>query len=162
MKKKIDKIEIPRWFDRHLHLRDGDMLKTVLPCTLKQCATGAVIMGNLKYPDETSSIRNTFVYRKRIASIVPPDINFNPRMTLYLTDNISPREVLHGFEEGIWCAVKLYMANQKGLGGTTGSQYGVKNLLGRYPVFEVMEKKASLFSDILKQLKKILMNLLAR
>jgi dihydroorotase len=61
-------------------------------------------------------------------------------MTLYLTDHITPEEVVHGFQVGAWCAVKLYMADQSGKGGTTGSAHGVKNLLGRYPVFEAMEE----------------------
>jgi len=152
MRMKIDSITIPRWFDRHLHVRDGEMLKMVLPYTLNQRATGAVIMGNLKHPNEISTIEKAVAYQKRIKEVrdtyflnrIPyignGDKNFKPLMTLYLTDDISPEEVVRGFEEGVWCAVKLYMANQKGLGGTTGSQHGVRNLLGRYPVFEAMEK----------------------
>jgi len=57
---KVDRIVIPRPFDRHLHLRDGvqpgEMLHTVLPCTLAQRMTGAVIMGNLAHPHETSNV----------------------------------------------------------------------------------------------------------
>jgi dihydroorotase len=134
-----DRIVIPRWFDRHLHIRDREMLETVLPCTLNQQATGAVIMGNLKEP--TSTIEKVRAYQERITSLIPKESDFKPRMTLYLTDDINPEEVVRGFEEGVWCAVKLYMANQKGQGGTTGSRHGVRNLLGRYPVFEVMESK---------------------
>jgi len=138
---KIDKVEIPRWFDRHLHIRDGEMLKIVLPRTLSQRATGAVIMGNLKDGDETSTIENTLAYRKRIDLIIPPESDFKPCMTLYLTDDITPDEVVRGFEEGAWRAVKMYIAGHGGIGGTTNSGHGVKNLLGRYPVFEAMEKK---------------------
>ena len=136
----IDRITIPRWFDRHLHIRDGEMLKTVLPSTLNQGATGAVIMGNLKHPDQTSTIEKVLAYRERIMNLLPPGSDFKPCMTLYLTDEIAPSEVVRGFDRGAWCAVKLYMADQDGRGGTTGSQHGVKNLLGRYPVFEAMEK----------------------
>src|SRR3989338_2510850 len=137
---KKDTVVIPRWFDRHLHVRNGDMLKVVLPCTLEECAQGAVIMGNLKHPDETLTIEKALAYRKRIQALLPLDSDFVPCMTLYLTDSISPEEVVRGFEEGAWRAVKLYMSNQYGKGGTTGSQHGVRNLLGRYPVFEAMEK----------------------
>lgn len=136
----INAVNIRRPFDRHLHLRDGDMLKTVLPCTLNQRMTGAVIMGNLKHPDETSSIEKTLAYKHRILSALPQNSDFQPKMTCYLTDDISPEEVARGFKEDVWCAVKLYMANQQGKGGTTGSQHGVKNLLSRYKVFEAMEK----------------------
>jgi dihydroorotase len=150
---RTDVITIPRWFDRHLHIRDGEMMKTVLPCTLGQGATGAVIMGNLKHPDETSTVEKAKSYYERIKDAQKwysdrhlvsewPLVghSFEPRMTCYLTDDTTPEEVVRGFHEDIWCAVKLYMANQKGQGGTTGSQHGVKNLLGRYHVFEAMEK----------------------
>jgi len=143
-------VTIPRWFDRHLHIRDGEMMKTVLPCTLNQRATGAIIMPNLA--DPISTIEKARAYHERIQQLLDSPIysegkwwganghpDFVPCMTLYLTDTITPEEVVRGFEESIWRAVKLYMANQKGQGGTTGSAHGVKNLLGRYPVFEAME-----------------------
>lgn len=135
-----DKIVIPRWFDRHLHIRDGDLLKTVLPYTLNQRATGAVIMGNLTHPGETSSIEKALAYRERIIELIPHGSDFMPRMTCYLTDDSTPEEIVRGFKEDAWCAVKLYMANQQGQGGTTGSSSGVKNLLGRYPVFKAMQE----------------------
>lgn len=136
---KIDKIEIPRWFDRHLHVRDDEMLKIVLPCTLNQRATGAVIIGNLKEP--ISTIERALAYRERIKAALPPGSDFKPRMTLYLTDEIGPEEVVRGFEEDIWCAVKLFLTDQTGQGGSTGSKYAVRNILGRYPIFEAMEKR---------------------
>ncbi len=134
---KENSVTIPRWFDRHLHVRDGDMLRIVLPCTLKQRATGAIIMPNLA--DPISTIEKAKAYRDRITALLDGS-DFVPCMTLYLTDHTDPEEVVRGFEEGVWRAVKLYMANQKGQGGTTGSAHGVKDLLGRYPVFEAMEK----------------------
>ena len=146
---KVNAVTIPRWFDRHLHVRDVDMLRNVLPCTLNQRAIGAVIMGNLKHPDETSTIEKAKGYRWRIRAMlgilqtfgVTTNKDFEPRMTCYLTDEITPEEVVRGFKEGVWCGVKLYMADQRGLGGTTNSGHGVKNLLGRYPVFEAMERE---------------------
>lgn len=131
------RVTIPRWFDRHLHIRDDEMMKTVLPCTLKQRATGAIIMPNLA--DPISTIEKAKAYRDRITALLDGS-DFVPCMTLYLTDDISPEEVVRGFKEGVWRAVKLYMANQQGLGGTTGSHAGVKNLRGRYRVFEAMER----------------------
>jgi dihydroorotase len=116
------------------------MLKLVLPCTLRQRVIGSVIMGNLVYPNQTSTIEKAIAYKKEIVSALPPGSDYDPRMTLYLTDHISPEEVVRGFEEGVWFAVKLYMADQNGEGGTTGSQHGVRNLLGRYRVLEAMEK----------------------
>ena len=135
---ELQEITIPRWFDRHLHIRDGEMMKTVLPSTLSQRATGAIIMPNLA--DPISTIEKALAYRDRIMALLPTGSDFVPCMTLYLTDHTDPEEIVRGFEEGVWQAVKLYMANQKGQGGTTGSAHGVKDLLGRYPVFEAMEK----------------------
>ncbi|MDP3882884.1 MAG: dihydroorotase [Candidatus Staskawiczbacteria bacterium] len=134
---KVSSITIPRWFDRHLHIRDGEMMRSVLPSTINQRATGAVIMPNLA--DPISTIEKAKAYRDRIRVFLDGS-DFVPCMTLYLTDHIDPEEVVRGFEGGVWGAVKLYMANQKGQGGTTGSTHGVKNLLGRYPVFGAMEK----------------------
>ncbi len=137
----MNKITIPRWFDRHLHLRDGDMLKTVLPYTLAQCATGAVVMGNLKHPDETSTIAKTTAYHDRIMKLLPRWSDFNLYMTCYLTDEITPEEVVRGFKEAVWVGVKGYLADQRGKGGTTNSGHGVKNIRGRYPVFAKMERE---------------------
>jgi len=137
---KINSITIPRWFDRHLHLRQGWIKRAVLLCMFKQRATGAVIMGNLDCPNETSTIEKTLAYRKSITSFIPSDNDFKLRMTCYLTDEITPEEVVRGFKENVWCAVKLYLADQKGQGGTTNSSRGVRNLRGRYPVFKAMEK----------------------
>lgn len=136
----MNTITLRRWFDRHLHLRDGEMLHTVLPCTLKQHATGAVIMGNLPPPHHTSTIKTALAYKERIKKALPEGSDFQPRMTLYLTDEITPEEVVEGFRGDAWCAVKLYMAKPNGEGGTTNASHGVKNFRGRYRVFEAMEK----------------------
>ena len=147
---KENSVTIPRWFDRHLHVRDGEMMKTVLPCTLKQRATGAIIMPNLSdpittiekakaYRDQINEVRSDY-FMNRIPFIGNGENQFQPCMTLYLTDHTDPEEVVRGYKEGVWRAVKLYMADQNGQGGTTGSAHGVKNLLARYPVFKVMEK----------------------
>ena len=134
---KTNLVRIPRWFDRHLHIRDSQMMKTVLPCTLNQRATGAIIMPNLAEPITT--IEKAKAYRDRITALLDGS-DFVPCMTLYLTDHTDPEEVVRGYKEGVWRAVKLYMANQQGQGGTTGSHAGVRNLPGRYKVFEAMEK----------------------
>lgn len=133
-------VTIPRWFDRHLHVRDGDMMKLVLPSTLRQRVTGALIMPNLQ-PDPITTFERALAYRKRILSALPPGSDFQARMTLYLTDETRPEDVVEGFKQGAWCAVKLYTADQNGKGGTTGSSHGVRNLRGRYPVFEAMERE---------------------
>ena len=134
---KASSVIISRWFDRHLHIRDGEMMRNVLSCTLNQRATGAIIMPNLA--DPISTIEKAEAYRNRITALLDGS-DFVPCLTLYLTDHTDPEEVVRGFKEGVWRAVKLYLANQQGQGGTTGSAHGVKNLLGRYPVFAAMEQ----------------------
>lgn len=135
---KENSVTVPRWFDRHLHIRDGEMMKMIFPYTFNQCATGAVIMPNLI--DPITTIEKAKAYRERITALLPTGSEFLPCMTLYLTDDISPQEVVQGFKEGAWVAVKLYMANQNSQGGTTGSSHGVKDIFNRYSVFQVMEK----------------------
>jgi dihydroorotase len=61
-------------------------------------------------------------------------------MTCYLTDNTTAEEVMRGFKEGIWRAVKLYLADRNGQGGTTNSSHGVKDLYGRYHIFGAMQQ----------------------
>lgn len=136
---KTERITLNRWFDRHLHLRDHDMLKTVLPCTLAQKATGALVMPNL-IPDPITTIERAVAYKKRIQALIPPDTDFKPCMSLYLTDHTDPKEVEEGFKSGAWVAAKLYMANKNGKGGTTGSQHGVRDLKNLTKVFRTMEK----------------------
>ncbi|MCC2630530.1 MAG: dihydroorotase [Candidatus Paceibacter sp.] len=138
----IDEVKIPRWFERHLHIRDGvnegDMMYTVLPYTLRQRPTGAVLMGNLEHPYETSTIEKTQAYARRVRSLIPAGCDFDPLFTCYMTDDISPQEVVAGYKQNVWGAVKLYLADKKGKGGTTNSQHGVRDLVGRYPVLESM------------------------
>ncbi len=138
--KKQNSITIPRWFDRHVHFRYGEMLENVLPCTLNQQAIGAVVMPNLKHPGEITNEEKAGRYYAFIYNLIPWWVNFEPCMTLYLTDDTRPQDVVDAFKCRRIRAVKLYMADQNGQGGTTGSQHGVKNLLGRYPVFKAMEK----------------------
>lgn len=133
------KIRIRRWFDRHLHVRDGDMMANVLPCTLDQRATGAVIMPNL-IPDPVTSVERAWAYRGRIQALLPPGSDFKPLMTCYLTDHTTPEEIERGFRDGAWGAAKLYMADKNGQGGTTGSAHGVRDLVGLYPVLRRMQE----------------------
>jgi len=132
------KIVIPRWFDRHLHLRQGKMLEAVLPCTLAQKAFGAVVIGNLISP--TSTAQRCREYREEIINLLPAGADFHPRMTLFLTDDTKPDEVEEGFKAGIWCAAKLCLTRSDGTGGTTNSSKGVTKLRKLYPVFGRMQK----------------------
>lgn len=113
--------------DWHLHLRDGDVLRAVLPDTTAQFGR-AIIMPNLRPPVTTTALAQA--YRERILAARPvvcgSDPAFEPLMTLYLTDQTAPDEILRARNSGIIHGVKLYPA-----GATTHSDAGVTDLLGR-------------------------------
>ena len=117
--------------DWHLHLRDGRMLERVLPATARQFAR-AIVMPNLRPPITT--VEAAIAYRQRIKSALPAEMNFTPLMTAYLTDSISPHELEHGYQEGVFTAAKLYPAN-----ATTNSAAGVSDLSQITAVLERMQ-----------------------
>lgn len=116
--------------DWHLHLRDGEMLKAVLPETARHFAR-AIIMPNLVPPVVTSSDANA--YCDRIMAALPADMRFEPLMTLYLTEDTDPADVAAAATRGLVKAVKLYPA-----GATTNSASGVQDFDKVRPVFEKM------------------------
>jgi dihydroorotase len=117
--------------DWHLHVRDGIALASVVPHTAAQFAR-AIIMPNLKPPVTSLAMANA--YKSRIAAAVPPGVQFEPLMTLYLTDNIAPQAIEEAHAGGV-LAAKLYPA-----GATTNSDMGVTKLSNIYPVFEAMQR----------------------
>lgn len=121
---------IKRPDDWHLHLRDASMLKAVAPFTSADFGR-AIIMPNLVPPITTSE--QAAQYRKRILDAVPDIHEFEPLMTLYLTESTKPDEINRAASSGLIKAVKLYPA-----GATTNSDSGVKNMETVMPVFEKM------------------------
>jgi dihydroorotase len=118
--------------DMHLHVRNGAILKTVLPHTVKQFAR-AIIMPNLKPP--VTTVEQALVYRDEILEAVPSGVSFNPLMTLYLTATIAEAEIKKAAESEHVHAFKLYPA-----GATTHSDAGVSDIKAAYPLFAEMEK----------------------
>src|SRR5471030_280530 len=102
-----DTITIRRPDDWHVHLRDGAMLRAVLPHTARQFAR-AIVMPNLVPP--VTDIAAALAYRERILAALPAGVDFTPLMTCYLTDANDPDEVARGFAAGSFTAVKLYPA----------------------------------------------------
>jgi dihydroorotase len=124
-------ITITRPDDWHLHLRDGAALASVLPHSARQFAR-AIVMPNLKPPVTTTAL--AAAYRDRILAALPQGMAFEPLMTLYLTDNTDPDEILRAQDSGFIHAVKLYPA-----GATTNSDFGVTDLRKCYKVLEAMQ-----------------------
>lgn len=126
----MDEITIPRPDDWHLHLRDGAMLEGVLPFSARHFAR-AIIMPNLVPPVVTGADART--YRDRIMAALPEGLDFEPLMTLYLTEGTDPDDVARAHASGLVTAVKLYPA-----GATTNSHSGVRDLAKVMPVLEKM------------------------
>jgi dihydroorotase len=124
-------ITITRPDDWHVHVRDGAALRTVVPHTAAQFGR-AIIMPNLRPPVTTAA--QALAYRERILAALPAEANFQPLMTLYLTDNLPPDEIARAKEAGV-VALKLYPA-----GATTNSDAGVTDLRKTYPTLEAMQR----------------------
>ena len=125
-------LTITRPDDWHTHLRDGVLLKTVLPHTARQFAR-AIVMPNLKPP--VTTVAQALVYREGILQALPEGANFTPLMTLYLTAATSVAEIKAAAECEFIHALKLYPA-----GATTNSDAGVADIKAIYPLLAAMEK----------------------
>ncbi len=125
-------LNIIRPDDWHVHLRDGAMLGAVVDATARQFAR-AIIMPNLAPP--VTTVKQGRDYRDRILRAVNPTLGFTPLMTAYLTDTTEPGEIMHGHEQGVFTACKLYPAN-----ATTNSSHGVTNIKKLRPALEMMQK----------------------
>lgn len=121
--------------DWHLHFRDGDMLKETVPATAR-CFARAIVMPNLVPPVTTGELVSA--YRKRIEAARPAGSNFQPLMTIYLTDQTSREDIVAARAAGA-VAAKLYPA-----GATTNSDAAVASLESLNPVFEALAEEGML------------------
>jgi dihydroorotase len=120
--------------DWHLHLRDGAALPTTVSFTARQFGR-AIVMPNLTPP--VASVQAATQYHDRILKAAPADSNFQPLMTLYLTDNTTVNDIIEASKSNVVYAAKLYPA-----GATTNSDSGVTNICNMATVFEAMQKHA--------------------
>ena len=129
----MTQLKLARPDDWHLHLRQGEVMRSVLGMTAKQMGR-AIVMPNLSPP--VRNAQEALRYRKEIVCSLPKGTSFNPLMTLYLTDKTTKQNIIEaGNNEHVY-AVKLYPA-----GATTNSENGVTSVLGVYPVIEQMQKE---------------------
>jgi dihydroorotase len=127
----IDQLTITRPDDWHLHLRDGDALAAVAGASAAQFAR-AIVMPNLKPP--VTTVEQARAYRERIRAALPAGSDFEPLMTLYLTDNTSAQEIRAAAGSGFVHGVKLYPA-----GATTNSDAGVTDIRHARAALEAMQ-----------------------
>lgn len=125
-------LTITRPDDWHLHVRNGAVLKTVMPHTARQFAR-ATIMPNLKPP--VTTVAQALIYREEILAAVPAGLDFTPLMTLYLTGSTTTAEIKKAAESEHIHAFKLYPA-----GATTNSDSGVADIKAIYPLLAAMER----------------------
>jgi dihydroorotase len=116
----MNSIVLSRPDDWHVHLRDGTALKAVAPFTAARFAR-AIVMPNLAPPVTTTAL--ALAYRQRILDALPKGVKFEPLMTLYLTDESDPREIVRAQASGMVWGCKLYPA-----GATTHSDAGVRDI----------------------------------
>jgi dihydroorotase len=125
-------LTITRPDDWHLHLRDGEMMRSVVGATARTFAR-AVVMPNLSPPITT--VAAAAAYRDRILAALPAASTFAPLMTLYLTDSTAAQEIARARASGFVIAAKYYPA-----GATTNSDSGVTDLAHAYAAIAAMEK----------------------
>ncbi|MEM1374430.1 MAG: dihydroorotase [Pseudomonadota bacterium] len=126
----MDTLTIRRPDDYHVHFRDGDILRAVLPETARHFGR-AIVMPNLVPPVVTG--QDAAAYRARILAALPAGMRFEPLMTLYLTEDTDPNDLAAAHAAGIVTAAKLYPA-----GATTNSASGVRDFDKIMPVLERM------------------------
>ena len=116
----MQELTIRRPDDWHLHLRDGDSLRAVLPFSAQRFAR-AMVMPNLDPPITTTAA--ALAYRQRIVDALPDGADFTPLMSLYLTDSTTPEEIDRAAASSAIAGCKLYPA-----GATTHSESGVTDI----------------------------------
>ncbi|RMH43490.1 MAG: dihydroorotase [Gammaproteobacteria bacterium] len=126
------RLKIRRPDDWHVHLRDGALLDMVVQHSARQFGR-VLVMPNLVPPIRSAA--EALAYRERILRALAPEARLQPMMTLYLTDETEPRDIIDAKMTGVIPAAKLYPA-----GATTNSQFGVTHLRRLYGVLETMQE----------------------
>ncbi len=128
----MKKIKIIKPDDWHVHFRDDEILKAVVPETTRHFAR-SIVMPNLIPP--ILNAKQAINYKKKIEKAIPSTDNFEPLMTIYLTEETNKDDLKSAYKNGAVFAVKLYPA-----GATTNSESGVKDITKIIPVLETMSE----------------------
>ena len=130
----VTTLTITRPDDWHLHLRDGEPMRSVVGATARVFGR-AVVMPNLEPP--VTTVAAAAAYRERIAAALPLGSRFAPLLTLYLTDDTPVAEIQEARRSGFVIGVKYYPA-----GATTHSASGVSAIERVYPALDAMQSNA--------------------
>lgn len=129
----IERLTLTKPDDWHLHVRDAELMRRVVPDSARRFAR-AIIMPNLRPPITTTDLACR--YRERILAAVPDGLNFQPLMTLYLTEETSPAEIAAAKASGIVFGVKWYPA-----GATTNAEHGVREIARCTAALEALQEQ---------------------
>ena len=120
--------------DMHIHLREGEILKSVLSFSAKYFSA-VLAMPNLKTP--LTNTNQTLQYKREIENAAKElDCeDFTPIMSIYLSESLDKNELIEAKKAGIKI-LKLYPK-----GATTGSESGVREILDQKicEIFEIAE-----------------------
>jgi dihydroorotase len=128
----MQQLTLVRPDDWHVHFRDGDTLTEIVPHHARRFGR-AIVMPNLKPP--VTKVAEAIAYRQRVIAAVPEGGDFNPLMTLYLTQMTTPEDIIQAKESGLVYGVKLYPA-----GATTNSDAGVTDIFALLPTLQTMAR----------------------
>lgn len=129
-------ITLPIFDDLHVHLREGDMAKSVLEQTKKGGVGRIMAMPNLS----SSPLTTAALAKDYIDFINAKNHGLDILFSLYLGHDTTPNEIIEASQLGIR-NVKMYPA-----GVTTNSSFGVSNLAEFYPVLESMQQNNLIFN----------------
>jgi len=139
-----ERIRIRKPFDAHVHLRQGAMLRAVVPLTAEKFA-GAVVMPNTDPPIETveqaAAYKNEILDAARHSDILKNvGVSFEPLMTFYLTKNLTPVDIEKGAAGPPAGGCKIHAVKYYPFGATTNSQWGYRTILEAADVLKNMEE----------------------
>ncbi len=129
----IPSIEIPLPDDWHVHLRDDDLLASVVGYSAAR-SRHAMVMPNLRPP--ITSLARARAYHDEILRHVPADApDFRPLLTLFASSEVDPADLRAGADEGLIKAVKFYPA-----GATTNADQASGGLSSFGDLYDVLEE----------------------
>lgn len=122
-------MQLPLLDDLHVHLRQGVMLRKVVPLTRAGGVGRCLVMPNTDPP--VTTIESAMRYKRELEAC-NTDMDF--LMTLYLCPDLRPEDMVAAKAAGV-VGVKCYPQ-----GVTTNSDWGVADLRVYDPLFAAMEK----------------------
>lgn len=119
------KLTLPFWYDLHMHLRQGGLMRPIIESQLAMGCAGFLAMPNTKPPvakvfkNDPLPYWSIEEYRSMIAGEGAAEIMDTVITPLYLTKDTTPEMIEAGAKAGLLKACKYYPPH-----GTTGADFG--------------------------------------